>query len=121
MAKTILVVDDADIIRLIATRALRSAGYKVIDAVNGKAALDLLDGRLVSMVVCDFSMPVMDGIEFVNAVRKLPNYKTLPVLMLTVADQEEMLAKGKNAGVNAWMTKPFNTAALVKAVDELCR
>jgi two-component system chemotaxis response regulator CheY len=120
MAKTILVVDDANIIRLIATRALRDAGYEAIEAENGKAALDLLDGRSVSVVVCDFSMPVMDGIEFVKAVRNLPNYKSLPVLMLTIADEKELLEKGKNAGVDAWMTKPFDIAVLVNAVAKLC-
>ena len=120
MAKTILVVDDADIIRLIATRTLKGAGYEVIEAVDGKAALALLDGRSISMAVCDFSMPVMDGIEFVKAAKALPKYKTMPVLMLTVADEEELVKKGKSAGVDAWMTKPFDVAVLLSAVAKLC-
>jgi two-component system chemotaxis response regulator CheY len=121
LAKTILVVDDSDIIRLLATRTLRGVGYEVIEAVDGKAALALLDGRSVSMVVTDFSMPVMNGIEFVKAVRALPNYQRMPVLMLTVADEDEVLERGKNAGVDAWMTKPFQPPALVNAVAKLCR
>ena len=121
MAKTILVVDDADIIRLIATRALRGAGFEVIEATGGKAALALLDGRSVSMAVCDFSMPLTDGIEFVRAVRALPSYKSMPILMLTTADEKELKMKGKEAGVNAWMTKPFSPSVLLKAVEKLCR
>ncbi len=121
MAKTILVLDDADITRLIATRALQAAGYEVIEATNAKAALSMLDVRSVSMMVSDLSMPVMVGIEFVKAVRKLPNCKFLPVLMLTAADEDELKQKGKDAGVNAWMTKPFKPNLLVETVNKLCR
>lgn len=120
MAKTILVVEDSDTSRLIATRALHGAGYEVLDATNGGAALDLLDGRKIDMAVCDFSMPVMDGIEFVKTLRGIPQYKMMPVMMLTVADEPEILQKGRKAGVNAWMTKPFSFSALVAAVDKLC-
>jgi two-component system chemotaxis response regulator CheY len=120
VGKTILVVDDADIIRLIATRTLRGAGYEVIEATDGRAALALLDGRSVSMAVCDFSMPVMDGIEFVQAAKALPQYKSMPILMLTVADDDGLVKQGKNAGVDAWMTKPFDVAVLLKAVAKLC-
>ena len=120
MAKTILVVDDADVIRHLASRALKSAGYEVIEANDGKAALALLDGRPISGVVCDFSMPVMNGIEFVNVVKTMRNYKNLPVIMLTAADTVELIEKGKNAGVDAWMVKPFNPAVLVDAVNKLC-
>jgi len=120
VAKTILVVDDSDTSRMIATRALQGAGYKVIEATNGSIALALLDGRNISMAVCDFSMPVMDGIEFVKTLRGIPQYKLMPVMMLTVADEPEILEKGRKAGVNAWMTKPFSFSALIEAVDKLC-
>lgn len=54
---------------MIATRALQGAGYEILEATNGSAALALLEGRNVSMVVCDFNMPVMDGIEFVQVLQ----------------------------------------------------
>jgi len=120
LAKTILVVDDSDISRMIATRALQAAGYEILEATNGRTALALLDGRNISMAVCDFNMPVMDGIEFVKALRETRQYKWMPVIMLSVADEQEILEKGKQAGVNAWMTKPFSFSDLVKAVDKLC-
>ncbi|MCF8209930.1 MAG: response regulator [Rhodoferax sp.] len=121
MSKTILVVDDSDIIRLLAARTLKGAGYQVIEAADGKAALALLDGRSVGMAVCDWSMPVMDGIEFVKAVRHIAAYRHMPILMLTVADEDDLREKGRAAGVDAWMTKPFNPTVLVSAVDKLCR
>ncbi|HOE43745.1 MAG TPA: response regulator [Rhodoferax sp.] len=120
MEKKILVVDDADISRMIATRALKAAGYKVFEATNASNALALLDGRDISMVVCDFSMPGMDGIEFVKALKEMSQYKLMPVLMLTAADKQEIRERGKKSGVKAWMTKPFSQPALVKAVDKLC-
>jgi len=120
VAKTILVVDDSDISRMIATRAVQGAGYEIIEATNGSAALALLDGRQISMAVCDFNMPVMDGIEFVKALRGMPQYKHMPVIMLTVADEQEILEKGKKAGVTAWMTKPFTFSDLVVTVNKLC-
>jgi two-component system chemotaxis response regulator CheY len=120
MAKTILVVDDSDTSRLIATRALQGADYEILEAADGPTALALLDGRHISMAVCDFSMPEMDGIEFVKALKEIPQYKHMPVLMLTVADQQEIRERGKKAGVKAWMTKPFSLSALVKAVNKLC-
>ncbi len=120
MAKTILVVDDSDITRLLATRALKAAGYEVIEAEDGKAALAFLDGRSVSMVVCDWSMPVMDGIELVRTIKTMPAYKHIPILMLTIADEDEMLEMAKSSGVDAWMTKPFTPLGLVTAVKKLC-
>jgi two-component system chemotaxis response regulator CheY len=120
MAKTILVVDDSDISRMIATRALQGADYEVLEATNGSTALALLDGRHISMAVCDFSMPEMDGIEFVKALKEMPQYKYMPVLMLTVADIQEIHQRSKGAGVKAWMTKPFSLSALVRAVNKLC-
>lgn len=120
MTKTILVVDDADVIRLLSKRALKAAGYSVIEANSGSSALALLDGRTVSLAVCDFSMPGMNGIEFVNAVRKLPNYSRLRIIMLSAADMKEIIESGRKAGVDAWMTKPFSPSTLVDAVNKLC-
>ena len=120
MSKTILVVDDADVIRHLASRALKRAGYEVIEAADGKAALALLNGRTVSLAVCDFSMPVMNGFEFVKLVRAMRHYKNLPIIMLTAADTKDLIEEGRNAGVDAWMTKPFNPSVLVDAVIKLC-
>jgi two-component system chemotaxis response regulator CheY len=120
MAKTILVVDDTDISRFLAKRAIQGAGYEVIEANSAQAALTLLDGRSVSMTVCDFNMPGMDGIEFAQAVKKMPEYMSMPIMMLTVADDQEIRDRGKAAGLKAWMNKPFTPAGLVSAVDKLC-
>jgi two-component system chemotaxis response regulator CheY len=120
LAKTILVVDDSSSLRLIVKSALTGVGYEVIEAADGKAALALLDGRSISMAVCDVNMPVLNGIDFVKAVKLLPAYKFMPIMMLTTEGQEAAREQGKAAGARAWMVKPFAPSQLVKAVDKLC-
>ena len=100
--------------------ALGGAGYTVIEAPDGKAALDMLDGRTVSMTICDVNMPVLNGIEFVKAAKALAAYKFMPILMLTTESQEEKKEQGKAAGAKAWMVKPFSPTQLVNAVSKLC-
>ena len=100
--------------------ALTGAGYDVIEAGDGKAALALLDGRQVNMAVCDINMPVMNGIEFVKAAKQLPAYKFMPILMLTTESQDSKKEEGKAAGAKAWMVKPFSPTQLVNAVGKLC-
>ena len=120
MAKTILVIDDSASLRQVVKMALTGAGYSVIEAGDGKAALALLDGRTINMAICDVNMPVMNGIEFVKAAKQLAAYKFMPILMLTTESQEEKKEQGKAAGAKAWMVKPFSPTQLVNAVSKLC-
>ena len=120
MAKTILVVDDSASLRQVVKMALTSAGYAVVEASDGKAALALLDGNAISMAICDVNMPVLNGIEFVKAVKLLPSHKFMPIMMLTTESQDAAREQGKAAGARAWMVKPFTPSQLVKAIDKLC-
>jgi len=120
MAQTILVVDDSASLRQVVAMALQGAGYDVLQAGDGQAALALLDGRKINMAVCDVNMPRMNGIEFVKAAKALPNYRFLPILMLTTESQEAKKEEDKAAGAKAWMVKPFSPASLLNAVSKLC-
>lgn len=120
MAKTILVIDDSSSLRQVVKMALVGAGYDVIEAGDGMAALELLDGRQIGMAVCDVNMPRMNGIEFVKAAKALPAYRFLPILMLTTESQESKKEEGKAAGAKAWMVKPFSPSSLLNAVSKLC-
>jgi two-component system chemotaxis response regulator CheY len=120
MAQTILVIDDSTSLRQVVAMALQGAGYEVLQAGDGQAALALLDGRKINMAVCDVNMPRMNGIEFVKAAKALPNYRFLPILMLTTESQEAKKEEGKAAGAKAWMVKPFSPASLLNAVSKLC-
>lgn len=120
MAKTILIIDDSASLRSVVKMALTGAGYNVLEAGDGQAALSMLDGRSINMAICDVNMPVMNGIEFVKAAKNLAAYKFMPILMLTTESQEEKKEQGKAAGAKAWMVKPFSPTQLLAAVGKLC-
>jgi two-component system chemotaxis response regulator CheY len=120
MAQTILVIDDSASLRQVVAMALKGAGYEVLQAGDGQAALALLDGRQIGMAICDINMPRMNGIEFLKAAKALPAYRFMPVLMLTTESQQAKKDEGKAAGAKAWMTKPFSPSSLLNAVSKLC-
>ena len=119
MSKTILVIDDSKSARFAVKLTLTGEGFQVLEAEHGKAALELLDGREINLVICDVNMPVMGGIDFVKAVKELKSYKFLPILMLTTESLEATKLKGKEAGAKAWMVKPFTPKQIINAVHKL--
>jgi len=119
MAKTILVVDDSTSIRQLVGIALRGAGYDVIEGKDGKDALSKMTGQKIHLIVSDVNMPVMDGITFLKEVKKHPNYKFTPVIMLTTEAGQDKMAEGRAAGAKAWVVKPFQPPQLLNAVAKL--
>ncbi|AVE04797.1 two-component system response regulator [Pseudomonas poae] len=119
MAKNVLVVDDSSSVRQVVGIALKSAGYDVIEACDGKDALGKLNGQKVHLIISDVNMPNMDGITFVKEVKKLASYKFTPIIMLTTESQESKKAEGQAAGAKAWVVKPFQPAQMLAAVSKL--
>ncbi|MFG1926583.1 response regulator [Cryptosporangium sp. NPDC048952] len=119
MAKTILIVDDSASVRQVVTIALKGAGYDVIAGVDGKDGLAKLSGQRVHLIISDVNMPNMDGITFVQEVKKLPAYKFTPVIMLTTESQEDKKKAAQAAGAKAWVTKPFQPPQMLAAVQKL--
>ncbi len=119
MAKTILIVDDSASLRQVVNIALASAGYEVIEAVDGVDALTKLDGRKIHLIICDVNMPNMDGITLVKEIKQKADYKFTPIIMLTTESQENMKAQGQAAGARAWVVKPFQPAQMLAAVSKL--
>jgi len=119
MAKTIMIVDDSASIRQVVGIALKSAGYDVIEACDGKDALSKLTGQKVHLIITDVNMPVMDGITFVIEAKKLAAYKFTPMMMLTTESADDKKKAGKAAGAKAWLTKPFQPPTLMSAVSKL--
>ena len=120
MAKTIMVVDDSASIRMVVGIALRSAGYEVIEAQDGKDAIGKLTGQKVHLIISDVNMPVMDGITFVKNVKQMPNYRFTPIIMLTTESDESKKREGQAAGAKAWVVKPFKPEQMLGAVQKLC-
>ncbi|MGV7930395.1 MAG: response regulator [Spirochaetota bacterium] len=122
MGKTILIIDDSESVRQLLAFSLKENGYEVIEADNGKTALSRLSGAKIHLIICDVNMPEMDGIAFVKALKNdeaYAAYKFTPVIMLTTESGEDKKAEGKDAGVKAWMVKPFTPDRLLSAVQKL--
>src|SRR5262252_6702555 len=113
----VLVVDDEATIRDVIADALREPGYEVQTASNGVEALTLMHRWLPDIVVLDLMMPRLDGTGFTELLRVNPEFAQLPVLLVTAAYGAE--AAAKQAGVRAWLSKPFELDHLVQMVDQL--
>jgi two-component system chemotaxis response regulator CheY len=120
MSKTIMTVDDSASVRQMVSLTLKDAGYTVIEACDGKDALNKLNGP-VDMIVTDLNMPNMDGIEFIKAVRANAKYKFVPVVMLTTESQAAKKDAGKAAGATGWIVKPFKPDQLLAVAKKLLR
>ena len=119
MSKNILIVDDSTTIRQVVGITLKGAGYSVIEASDGKDALSQLNGQKAHLIISDVNMPNMSGITFVKEVKKLPDYKFTPIIMLTTESHEAKKQVGLAAGVKAWVVKPFQPAQMLSAVSKL--
>jgi two-component system chemotaxis response regulator CheY len=119
MSKVILTVDDSASVRQAVSFTLREAGYQVIEAVDGKDALNKLTGARVHMVLTDLNMPQVDGIELIKSVRKDPAHKFVPIVMLTTESQAEKKLAGKAAGATGWIVKPFTPDQLLQVVKKV--
>jgi len=119
MAKTVMIVDDSASLRQVMHIALKGAGYDVLEGCDGKDALSKMTGQKIHLIISDVNMPNMDGITFVKEVKKLPNYKFTPIIMLTTESQEGKKQEGQAAGAKAWVVKPFKPEQMLMAVSKL--
>jgi two-component system, chemotaxis family, chemotaxis protein CheY len=116
---TILAVDDSASMRQMVSFTLKGAGYDVIEAVDGVDALNKAKGSSPDAVLTDVNMPNMDGITLIGELRKLPNYKHTPMLMLTTESSGDMKNKGRSAGATGWLVKPFNPDQLLATIKKV--
>jgi two-component system chemotaxis response regulator CheY len=112
----ILAVDDSASMRQMVRFTLESAGYKVVQAVDGIEALDFAKQTPVDLVLTDVNMPRMDGITLVRELRGLTSYKFTPMLVLTTESGSDTKQRGKQAGATGWIVKPFSPEQLLSTI-----
>jgi two-component system chemotaxis response regulator CheY len=117
--KTILVVDDASMIRNLATKTAQEAGYEVVLAEDGHDGLEKLKENNIDLIFSDINMPQMGGLEMVEKIRNIKKYEFLPIVMLTTEKKDDLKKKGKALGVKAWLVKPFNKNKLLIVLEKL--
>jgi two-component system chemotaxis response regulator CheY len=109
-----LVIDDSRAIRLILGKMLRGLGMEVADAENGRAALDLIDQGLdPTLVLVDWNMPEMTGIEFLATVREPPYLSTARILMITTETDLPQVMQALESGADEYLMKPFTEEAVL--------
>ena len=119
MGKIVLTVDDSASIRQMVSFTLKSAGYEVVEAVDGEDGLNKAKLKSVNLVLTDQNMPKMDGITLIKSLRTLPQYRSTPILMLTTESSDAMKSAGKAAGATGWLVKPFDPQKLLEVVKKV--
>jgi len=118
MKKVLVVDDEPDILKVISFR-LKTAGYEVLTANNGKIALDLISINKPDLILLDLRMPVMGGEEVCAKIKSDELLKNLPIILLTASSGGKIADKAKELGVEDWLVKPFDFEVLLKKVQKL--
>lgn len=108
MGRTILVVDDSATVRKFVAISLDMQGFHVLTATDGIDALEKLPHETPDLIITDLNMPNMDGFELIRTLRENPQYKDLPVIILTSLTDSVSKAQGAQLGVKSFLQKPFS-------------
>ena len=121
MTVTALVVDDSETLRIALAGLLEEGGLKVLQAENGAQGVEVwqAENANINLVITDYNMPEMDGITMVRKIRTLPNGADVLVFMLTTESSPDLKTLGKEVGVKAWITKPYNGEKVLLAIKKL--
>lgn len=114
-----MTVEDSTSLREMVTFTLTDAGYDVVEAQDGRDALDKLSDRDIDMVITDMNMPNMNGIELTRSLRADPAYRFIPVVFLTTESQMQKKQEARSAGATGWIIKPFKPDQLVRIVKKM--
>jgi two-component system chemotaxis response regulator CheY len=119
MSTRILTIDDSKTMRDMLMLTLAEAGFDVLQAVDGQDGLDVLVNERVDVVITDINMPRMDGYEVIRQLRRKPEHKSTPILVLTTESETEKKNLAREAGATGWLVKPFDPDRLVATVRKV--
>jgi len=117
MSKVICIVDDHPALLQMLRFALSFQGVTVIEAVDGTDALEKLSTQHVDMLITDWQMPAMDGLELVRRLRTIEAYADLPTVVISCRDDLEARKEARSLGVMTWLKKPFRIAEIQLVVE----
>ena len=117
--KTCLVVDDSSVIRKVARRILEGLDFQIIEAEDGSKALDVCKQALPDAVLLDWNMPVMDGLEFLTHLRRLPGGDVPKVVFCTTENGMDHISRALAAGANEYIMKPFDKDIVTAKFQEV--
>jgi two-component system, chemotaxis family, chemotaxis protein CheY len=114
-----LVVDDSRAVRMILGKTLRELGFEVCEAANGREALEVIEveNTAVTLVLADWNMPEIDGLELLKRLRRKPELSSLVVVMVTTETELGHMTAALEAGANEYIMKPFTRDILVEKLE----
>jgi two-component system chemotaxis response regulator CheY len=113
---TVLTVDDSATMRDMLHLALSEAGFDVLQAVDGVAGLEALRTTRPDVIITDINMPRLDGFGLIEGVRRDPEHRATPILVLTTESDPDRRDRARRAGATGWIVKPFEPTKLVDAI-----
>lgn len=119
--KTIVLADDEPNLRVLVSTTLRNEDYRIIEAADGQSALDAVRREHPDLIILDWMMPGMTGIEVAEQLKADPLTAGIEVIMLTARKQDADLKRGEAAGVHAYLVKPFSPLELLRQVDDVLK
>ena len=119
MAKSILIVDDDEMVRLALCELLKPEGYEIDTATGGRDALDKINDKKYDLLMLDIIMPEMDGLELCRRIRLIEEYHDTPIVFLTAKSRENDRTMGIDAGANQFLSKPISPEKLLEILSEI--
>jgi two-component system chemotaxis response regulator CheY len=121
MSKKVMIIDDSKTARREIVRLVHNLGMITFEAKNGRQGIELLTNRTdIGLIFCDVNMPEMNGLEFLEALRKDDNHKDTPVIMLTSEAAVDVLNKAKEFGIKGWILKPAQANSVKSLLEKFC-
>ena len=121
MAAKILIVEDEAAIRQMLSMALTQEGYNSLEVANVGAAFEMLENLTPDLILLDWMMPGLSGLEFTRRLKKTPNTRSIPIILLTAKSEEADKVTALDAGADDYITKPFSTPELIARIRALLR
>jgi len=122
-----MVIDDSRAMRLILKRIVAQLGFEVVEAANGKEAMDYLagvleagdDSKLPGLALVDWNMPEMNGLDFVTAIRANPRLRNMTLMMVTTEGEQSQIVRALASGAHEYVIKPFTPDAIIEKLTLL--
>jgi len=119
--KNILIVEDSSTVRKLVAFLLKGDDISISEAEDGEEGLILAKEKNFDLLISDYNMPNMNGLELVTALRTMEHYQNLPILMLTTESDPELKEQGKALGLTGWIIKPLNPEIFKKVVGKVLK
>ncbi len=120
----VLVVDDSSITRRVLKNILKEKSIpesSIIDAADGETALDILNTQDINLLLLDWNMPKLNGLELVKIIRQMDKYKKLPIIMITSEAAKYNVLEAVKAGVSDYIVKPISGVVVMKKLNQYLR